>query len=255
MRSERRSGPASRSSAAARRRTTRARKPTGPAASSSPATCSRATPWPSSCSPARWRSRSASRPAGAASVRGRRSPGSPTAGVLEIDGRPALEFYERFVGAGPPPVANPLAVFEEPGSDRFYLRTPVAYDRERGSIDVLRRRPGGRDRAAHDGGHRPDLRRHEGLDRRCPGPLPGGRPAGRRPPLLLRDSQVPAGDACRSGDRARARRPRAGDADRRPLLHGRDRADGRGGSARGSTTPRWSRSCSDPRRRTGRDPA
>ncbi len=55
-------------------------------------------------------------------------------GVLEIDGRPALEFYERYVGAGRPPVANPLAVFEEPGSDRFYLRTPVTYDRDHGSI-------------------------------------------------------------------------------------------------------------------------
>ncbi len=56
------------------------------------------------------------------------------AGVLEIDGRPALEFYERYLGAGQPPIANPLAVFEEPGSDRFYLRTPMTYDRERGSI-------------------------------------------------------------------------------------------------------------------------
>jgi hypothetical protein len=56
------------------------------------------------------------------------------AGVLEIDGRPALEFYERYVGAGRPPVANPLAVFDEPGSDRFYLRTPVMYDQEDGSI-------------------------------------------------------------------------------------------------------------------------
>ena len=56
------------------------------------------------------------------------------AGVLEIDGRPALEFYERYVGTGRPPVANPLAVFEEPGSDRFYLRTPTMYDQEHGSI-------------------------------------------------------------------------------------------------------------------------
>jgi hypothetical protein len=56
------------------------------------------------------------------------------AGVLEIDGRPALEFYERYVGAGPPPIANPLAVFEGSGSDRFYLRTPIAYDRDHGSI-------------------------------------------------------------------------------------------------------------------------
>ena len=56
------------------------------------------------------------------------------AGVLEIDGRPALDFYERYVGAGQPPIANPLAVFEGSGSDRFYLRTPAPYDRDRGSI-------------------------------------------------------------------------------------------------------------------------
>jgi hypothetical protein len=56
------------------------------------------------------------------------------AGVLEIDGRPALEFYERYVGPGQPPVANPLAVFEGPDSDRFYLRTALSYDRDRGSI-------------------------------------------------------------------------------------------------------------------------
>ena len=56
------------------------------------------------------------------------------AGVLEIDGRPALEFYERFFGPGQPAIANPLAVFETSTSDRFYLRTPVTYDHERGSI-------------------------------------------------------------------------------------------------------------------------
>ena len=56
------------------------------------------------------------------------------AGVLEIDGRPALEFYERYVGDGRPPVANPLAVFDGPDSDRFYLRTPISYDRDLGSI-------------------------------------------------------------------------------------------------------------------------
>ena len=54
--------------------------------------------------------------------------------MLEIDGRPALAFYERYVGPGKPPTANPLAVFEGPGSDRFYLRTPLTYDREHGSI-------------------------------------------------------------------------------------------------------------------------
>ncbi len=56
------------------------------------------------------------------------------AGVMEIDGRPALDFYERYVGAGQPPIANPLAVFEGSDSDRFYLRTPVQYDRDGGSI-------------------------------------------------------------------------------------------------------------------------
>ncbi len=54
--------------------------------------------------------------------------------VLEIDGRPALEFYERFVGSSQPAIANPLAVFDAPDSDAFYLRTPTAYDREQGSI-------------------------------------------------------------------------------------------------------------------------
>jgi hypothetical protein len=54
--------------------------------------------------------------------------------VFEIDGQPALEFYERYVGAGQPAIANPLAVFEEPDADRFYLRTPVTYDRESRSI-------------------------------------------------------------------------------------------------------------------------
>jgi hypothetical protein len=56
------------------------------------------------------------------------------AGVLEIDGRPALDFYERYVGAARPAVANPLAVFEDAAGDRFYLRTPMKYDHERGSI-------------------------------------------------------------------------------------------------------------------------
>jgi len=54
--------------------------------------------------------------------------------VYEIDGQPALEYYERYVGPGQPPIANPLAVFEEPDGERFYLRTPVSYDRESRSI-------------------------------------------------------------------------------------------------------------------------
>jgi hypothetical protein len=56
--------------------------------------------------------------------------------VEEIDGRPALEFYERYLGtgAGPSP-ANPLAVFEE-GADDFYLRAAATHDAETGSIVV-----------------------------------------------------------------------------------------------------------------------
>jgi hypothetical protein len=57
--------------------------------------------------------------------------------VEEIDGRPALEFYERYLGpgAGPSP-ANPLAVFEE-GSDDFYLRAAAAHDEATGSIVIF----------------------------------------------------------------------------------------------------------------------
>jgi hypothetical protein len=56
------------------------------------------------------------------------------AAVLEIDGRPAREFYERYVGVAQPPTANPLAVYEGSGSDRFYLRTPIAFDPETGAV-------------------------------------------------------------------------------------------------------------------------
>ena len=65
------------------------------------------------------------------------------AGVLAINGGPALDFYEEYLGFSKPPVANPLAVFEDPGSDRFYLRTPVAYDRQHGSIAFLGAVPDG----------------------------------------------------------------------------------------------------------------
>jgi hypothetical protein len=55
-------------------------------------------------------------------------------GVLEIDGRPAIDFYARYLGTGQPPIANPLAVFEGGGSDRFYLRTPVNWDPDSGRV-------------------------------------------------------------------------------------------------------------------------
>jgi hypothetical protein len=55
-------------------------------------------------------------------------------GVLEIDGRPAIEFYERYVGLGQPPLGNPLAVYEDAGESTFYLRTPSSSNRETGLV-------------------------------------------------------------------------------------------------------------------------
>jgi hypothetical protein len=55
-------------------------------------------------------------------------------GVLEIGDRPAIEFYERYLGPGRPAIANPLAVFEDDNAERFYLRTPVDWDRDTGKV-------------------------------------------------------------------------------------------------------------------------
>ena len=55
-------------------------------------------------------------------------------GVMEIDGRPAIDFYARYLGTGQPPIANPLAVYEGGDSDRFYLRTPINWDPETGRV-------------------------------------------------------------------------------------------------------------------------
>lgn len=57
-------------------------------------------------------------------------------GVLEIGGRPAVEFYDRYLGVGQPPIGNPLAVFE-PDTPDFYLRTPTTFDRESGLVAFL----------------------------------------------------------------------------------------------------------------------
>ena len=64
-------------------------------------------------------------------------------GVLEIDGRPAIDFYARYLGTGQPPIANPLAVFEGGGSDRFYLRTPINWDPETGRVGFFGTVPDG----------------------------------------------------------------------------------------------------------------
>jgi hypothetical protein len=62
--------------------------------------------------------------------------------VEEIDGDPALAFYERYLGAGDPWIANPLAVYEANG-DGFYLRAPVANDRDRGAVAFTAQIPEG----------------------------------------------------------------------------------------------------------------
>ena len=139
--------------------------------------------------------------------RGRRSPGRRMPACSRSTADPALEFYERYLGAGRPPVANPLAVFEEPGSDRFYLRTPITYDRDQRIDLVLRRRPGGRDRPAHDGRNRRDLRWGEGLVRRgALAAFPRWCPA-RRPPCSSRARPASScwgrGQAARSSWHAR----------------------------------------------------
>lgn len=53
--------------------------------------------------------------------------------LYEIDGKPALDFYHHYLGLLSPSMEYPLAVFEE-DTDKFYIRAPIAYDPESGSI-------------------------------------------------------------------------------------------------------------------------
>jgi hypothetical protein len=54
--------------------------------------------------------------------------------VYEIDGQPALAFYQRYLGALPPSSEYPLALFDV-DSDRYYMRAPSGiYDPTSGSI-------------------------------------------------------------------------------------------------------------------------
>jgi hypothetical protein len=66
--------------------------------------------------------------------RGKVTRTTPEGAVAEIDGRPAIELFSRYLGPQVPPVANPLAVFEAPDSDRFYLRTAISYDHDTGTV-------------------------------------------------------------------------------------------------------------------------
>lgn len=59
--------------------------------------------------------------------------------IHEIDRRPAVEFFDRFLGSGfsGPPIANPLAVYETAESTDFHLRTATNIDRETGDVSVF----------------------------------------------------------------------------------------------------------------------
>ena len=56
--------------------------------------------------------------------------------LYEIDGKPAIEFYQRYLGDRLPTAENPLAVYDGK-SDRCYMRVPNLYDPETGGINFL----------------------------------------------------------------------------------------------------------------------
>jgi len=53
--------------------------------------------------------------------------------IYEIDHKPALDFYQYYLGELSPSVEYPLAVFEQ-GRQQFYMRAPISHDPEQGSI-------------------------------------------------------------------------------------------------------------------------
>ncbi|MDG2618119.1 FIST N-terminal domain-containing protein [Thermoleptolyngbya sichuanensis XZ-Cy5] len=56
--------------------------------------------------------------------------------LQEIDYRPALEFYQRYMNDLLPSTEFPLAVWEE-GADGYYLRASIGFDSETGSIQAI----------------------------------------------------------------------------------------------------------------------
>jgi len=56
--------------------------------------------------------------------------------LYEIDGKPAIEFYQHYLGKHPPTIEHPLAVYEG-DSERYYMRVPHTCDLEIGSISFL----------------------------------------------------------------------------------------------------------------------
>jgi hypothetical protein len=59
--------------------------------------------------------------------------------IHHIDDRPAVEFFDRFLGSSfaGPPIANPLAVYGTPDAVDFHLRTATNIDRETGDVSVF----------------------------------------------------------------------------------------------------------------------
>jgi hypothetical protein len=62
--------------------------------------------------------------------------------LYEIDGKPALDFYEHYLGDRPPTAENPLAVYERNSDSadlplRYYMRVPNLCDRANGSVTFL----------------------------------------------------------------------------------------------------------------------
>ena len=53
--------------------------------------------------------------------------------VYEIDGKPALNFYHRYLGSLAPTVEYPLAIYDN-ATEEFYMRAPRTYDSSNGSI-------------------------------------------------------------------------------------------------------------------------
>lgn len=56
--------------------------------------------------------------------------------LCEVEGKPALDFYQYYLGNSFPSLEYPLAIFE-PDSNKFYLRAPNGYDAERGAVNFL----------------------------------------------------------------------------------------------------------------------
>lgn len=56
--------------------------------------------------------------------------------LYEIDGKPAIEFYQRYLGDRPPTAENPLVVYETE-SGNCYMRVPNTYDAQTGGINFL----------------------------------------------------------------------------------------------------------------------